>query len=74
MEPLDIYKSIQSISEKIYYTYIALAQEEIKNGINSIRYIELLKSVNILNSRFKKANIHFSNNIPANWWNIISHV
>ena len=50
MEPLDIYKSIQSISEKIYYTYIALAQEEIKNGINSIRYIELLKSVNILKS------------------------
>lgn len=50
MEPLDIYKSIQSISEKIYYTYIALAQEEIKNGINSTRYKELIKSVNILKS------------------------
>lgn len=50
MESLDIYKSILSISEKIYYTYIALAQEEIKNGINSIRYKELLKSVNILKS------------------------
>ncbi len=48
MEPLDIYTSIKSISEKIYYIYIALAQEEIKNGTNSIKYMKLLETANIL--------------------------
>lgn len=45
---LDIYESIKSISEKIYYTYVTLAKEEINNGTNTIKYTELLKSINIL--------------------------
>ncbi len=48
MNPLNIYISIQTISEKIYYIYIALAQEENKNGINSVKYKELLETVNTL--------------------------